>query len=77
MMKQYLVEFEQTDGTLWSKTFRAEGRSDAENRAESYINLLFFSDRSERSYFYTLTEVGTDKRRVIKAMNVMAPRKPF
>jgi hypothetical protein len=77
MSKQYLVEFEQTDGTLWSKTIEAKGRSAAENLAESLLDTVFFSGRSERSYFYTLTEVGTDKRRVIKAMNVMAPRKPF
>lgn len=75
-MKQYQVTFE-THDTTWTEIFEAKGRTAAENKAESLIETLFFSDKFEKDYFYTLTEVDTGKRRVIKAMNVMAPYKPL
>lgn len=75
-MKHYKVEFENHEVT-WSHVVQANGRTDAENKAESLIEAAFFSDKAERHYFYTLTEIGTDKRRVIRAMNVMAPTKPL
>ena len=69
---KYTVSFENHDVT-WSETFEAKGRIAAENIAEELIEERFFRDSKIRHYFYTLIEVGTSKRRVIRACNAIAP----
>ncbi len=76
ILKNYKVEIElDNSGVLWSQTIQATGLTSAERKAEDLIEDAFFHTYQEKLYFYTITELETNKTRKIKAMNCIAPKK--
>lgn len=75
-IKNYKVEIElDNSGVLWSQTIQAAGLTSAERKAEDLIEDAFFHGKQEKIYFYTITELSTNKKRKVSAMNCIAPKK--